>query len=402
MPLMKRHKSTHRRQAIAAFMFVLIHVFFTGPTLAQKKGRFSNISLRDSLDGKMDFSDFLIDAHGFIPVPIIITEPALGGFGGGIAPVFLQKNPPIIRDGVRTPQPPNLTTGLIGATVNGSWFTGAFRAATIRKWGIRYKTGLAYADINISYYRNIANLGEKEFAFNLKTVPIYLNVNKQLYNPKWSLGLQYIFAHTNVSLRGTDSLPDFVKDREVKSNIGELGVVGFYDSRDNTFTPDKGIKAQALVNFSDNVFGSDYDYQRLNSYIYWFQPIRKNETTGKGWISGLRFDYQQMFGNPPFYIIPSIQLRGVPTMRYQGMKNMLAETEQRWDIVRRWSLITFAGAGKAFDDYSEFGDAQWIYSYGAGFRYLLARKFKLRMGVDVAKGPSDWGYYIVFGSFWVR
>ena len=39
----------------------------------------------DSLDGKLDFSSFLADnAYGFLPVPIIITEPALGGFGLGM------------------------------------------------------------------------------------------------------------------------------------------------------------------------------------------------------------------------------------------------------------------------------------------------------------------------------
>jgi len=41
--------------------------------------------MKDTLDGKFDFSRFLVDAHGFIPVPFIITEPALGGFGGGFA-----------------------------------------------------------------------------------------------------------------------------------------------------------------------------------------------------------------------------------------------------------------------------------------------------------------------------
>jgi hypothetical protein len=37
-----------------------------------------------------------------------------------------------------------------------------------------------------------------------------------------------------------------------------------------------------------------------------------------------------------------------------------------------------------------------------GFRYLLARKFKLRVGVDIARGPEDFAYYIVFGSNWLK
>ncbi|MFX8883457.1 hypothetical protein ABTM86_19965, partial [Acinetobacter baumannii] len=47
------------------------------------------VIMKDTLDGKTDFSRFLIDEKGFIPVPFTITEPAIGGFGLAIAPVFL-------------------------------------------------------------------------------------------------------------------------------------------------------------------------------------------------------------------------------------------------------------------------------------------------------------------------
>jgi len=59
-----------------------------------------HISLKDSLDSGFDPSDYIIDANGFVPVPYIITEPALGGFGGALFPVFIKKRPPY-RDSVR-------------------------------------------------------------------------------------------------------------------------------------------------------------------------------------------------------------------------------------------------------------------------------------------------------------
>ncbi len=44
--------------------------------------------MMDTLDHKLDFSRYLIDMHGFIPWPSIISEPALGrlraGHGAGI------------------------------------------------------------------------------------------------------------------------------------------------------------------------------------------------------------------------------------------------------------------------------------------------------------------------------
>lgn len=46
------------------------------------------ISFKDSLDHKLDLSDWVISTKGFIPVPVLITEPALGGLGGGLFPVL--------------------------------------------------------------------------------------------------------------------------------------------------------------------------------------------------------------------------------------------------------------------------------------------------------------------------
>ena len=44
--------------------------------------------IKDSKDGKIDFSKYIGSAHGFLPIPIVITEPAVG-FGGGAALLFL-------------------------------------------------------------------------------------------------------------------------------------------------------------------------------------------------------------------------------------------------------------------------------------------------------------------------
>jgi hypothetical protein len=40
------------------------------------------------------------------------------------------------------------------------------------------------------------------------------------------------------------------------------------------------------------------------------------------------------------------------------------------------------------------------WSAGTGFRYLVARQFGVRMGLDVARGPEQWAAYVVFGNSW--
>ena len=77
-------ENLYRRKEMQ-FLFLFLLSALT--VVAQKK----KVGMRDSLDGAFDLSDYLIEAHGFVPVPVIITEPALGGFGFGIVPVFLKE-----------------------------------------------------------------------------------------------------------------------------------------------------------------------------------------------------------------------------------------------------------------------------------------------------------------------
>ena len=361
----------------------------------------NHISLKDSLDGKFDLSDYLIYAKGFVPIPFIITEPAVGGFGGALIPVFISKNPPyqdsINGKLVTTPTAPNITGGAALYTANNTWGFAAFRSGTLIKSRIKYVIGGAYFDLKMSFYRTFPQLGgEKELKFNLKTFPAILQATKRIGFTHWYAGLKYLFLKTNAKYVGDPILSSVAKPMEQDRIVSQLGTVIELDNRDNVFTPDKGIKFHTDAVFSDNIFGSDYDFGKLNMYMYGYNPVSKKL------IVGLRFDGQQAFSDPPFYMLPYITMRGIPVARYQGNTAVLSEMEMRWDIKPRWSLMGFSGAGKAFNDWNKFDAADWVWSYGTGFRYLLARKFKLRVGIDVAHGPDTWAYYIVFGSNWVK
>src|SRR5678816_615654 len=94
-----------------------------------------HISLKDSIDGKLDLSDYIIDANGFVPIPYIITEPALGGFGGALIPVFIKKRPPYL-DSIngrleKTIIPPDITGGIGAYTANNTWMLAGFRSGTL-------------------------------------------------------------------------------------------------------------------------------------------------------------------------------------------------------------------------------------------------------------------------------
>ncbi|WP_242661110.1 BamA/TamA family outer membrane protein [Flavobacterium johnsoniae] len=356
-----------------------------------------HISVKDSLDGAFDLSDYIIYAHGFIVVPTLITEPALGGIGGAIVPIFLKKHAPVIdENGKKRFVDPDITGAMGMYTGNKSWVAGAFRAGSFIKSRIMYRVGAGYGDVNMSFYENLPSGNDKEIDLNFKSFVFYTRVMKQFRNGKWSAGPQYFLLDSKINFPDLNNLPSFAKIKDINSVVSQLGGAIQFDGRDNIFTPDKGTRIQFDFFWSDNILGSDYDAWRINFSAIGYYPLTKKL------IGGLRLEGEQAIGNPPFYLRPGINLRGVPAARYQGKASVVSEGELRWDLYRRWSLMGYAGLASAFNDWDKAFSKPVVYNYGTGFRYLIARKFKLRMGVDVAKGPEDWAYYVVFGSNWLR
>ena len=382
-----------------AYMCLLIFLFLvSAKTIAQEPVKKQSL-FRDSTGKALDVSNWLIDAHGFIPLPVLITEPAFGNLGLAVAPIFLHPKKRFLSDttvkGKPHYIPPDITAGMVMYTANNSWGIGGGRIGSWLKAKIRYRLMGGYFNINMAFYRQSQLFGEQKFNFNFRAIPISAQATRRIGLTNWYAGVQYLFIKAQVKAEG-EGIPSFVTSKEITPLISAPGLIIEYDARDNMFTPDRGLKFHVDVVESNKVFGSDFNYTRVNSFAYSYFPV------GKKWVGGLRGDYQQMFGDVPFYMLAYINMRGIPVMRYQGDVTLVTEAEARWDFYRRWSAVFFGGVGNAFDDWGKMSEAQWAYSGGTGFRYLIASKFKLRCGVDIARGPEQWAYYIVFGSSWIK
>jgi len=376
------------RKTILFFVVSLYSCF----AFAQKQ----KVSFKDSVDQKFDLSDWVLTAHGFIPFPSIITEPALGGFGGALFGVFVDPNTPY-RDSVDgkeivTRVKPNIYGAGGAMTVNGSWVVGAAAMGVIKKWRSNYRLVTGYADVNLEFYRAFENVGEKHFEFNIRTIPVSGQLIRQLGRSNWYAGLNYLFLKTELGRTNAE----FHDPKAINSTISRPGILIDYDGRDNIFTPDKGLQWNTLISTSADWLGSDYSYGSVNTAAFYWLPVSKTL------ISGFRAEFQNLWGDAPFYLLPFINLRGIPVARYQGNTIATAETEWRWDFTPRFSLVGFVGTGKAVLEEDSWGDESWKTSVGGGGRYLIARKLKLRMGIDVARGPEQWAYYFVFGTSWRR
>ncbi len=350
---------------------------------AAARGGFGDVFV-DPTDGAYDAGNWLANRSGFVPLVVPITEPAVGyGAAGGLVFFHPRKDapPPGAEGGGFTP--PSLSAAMGFATSNGSWGAGGGHMGVWRHDAIRYLGGAAYADMHLDFY----GTADAARRFEMKAVPIVQELVFRVAASRLYAGARWAFTHSDI--RFLDAPPDGLLGGGAESVVSGAGAVLTWDGRDTTFTPSTGTRAEASFLWYGPAIGSDYAYWKLAAYEIGYFPIFPSLT------AALRVDVQLAGGDVPFYALPYVRLRGVPALRYQGKSALVAETELRWDFVPRWSAVGFAGVG-AVDALRN--ETPW--SVGGGFRYLVARVFGLRMGLDVARGPEQWAVYVVFGNAW--
>jgi hypothetical protein len=349
---------------------------------------------KDPADSAFDISYYLGNLHGFLPVVMPITEPAVG-YGAAVAGAFFI---PKKKDTTKAPfKIPDIAAVAGGVTSNKTWFVGAAYLGFWKQDHIRYRGIFGYGDVRLKYYGEGGGYLEKNPAkFTIKSYFLLQQVIFRVGESKFLLGGRYLFGKSKVTFLEDSQIPG-VNPQDMDFTNSGIGFISEYDNLNNYFSPTKGLRVNLSYNQFLTFLGSDRNFGRLSFHTLYYLPVTKI------WISGFRLETLLETGDAPFYMQPFIALRGVPAMRYQGALTALIETEQQVLVTKRWSVVGFAGFGKAYanlDELAENSSTAW--SAGAGFRYLLARLFGLRMGVDVARGPEKWAFYVVVGSAWLK
>ena len=340
----------------------------------------------DTLDNAFDLSQWMASVYGFVPIISVITEPAVG-YGAGGALLFFHRR----KEHLTRPAPPSIS--MIGGmyTESKSWGTFLLHQGIWKDDRIRYLGVAGYISLNMTLYREAPNLGEQSFDFNMKGAFLIQQMIFRLGETNFFAGGRYSFFKSTSTFLDEEAPIDPL---ELDTKTGALGPVLAFDRRDNTFTPNQGMYTKLSYGFYHEYFGSDFQFHRLDTY--WTGFTRAADE----FVLGLRADLRLSTSEAPFYAKPYVILRGIPAMRYQNDRVLVLETEERWDLTGRWSLVGFMGVGKAFLSAEDFSDRTLAYSVGGGFRYKIARLFKIYAGIDVARGNEDWAVYIQFGHYW--
>lgn len=370
----------------------------------------------DPIDGNPDMSQYLSDnAFGFLPIPIVITEPAVGA-GLGVAGLFFHetdeeaaaRKQAMAGDNSGKYLLPPSVSAIAGAyTGNGSTFIGGGHMGFFDQGRIRYRGAAGVADVTVDYY----SLGGVELpkAVGIKTeaLAVFQTLKFQVQDKPIFVGLIQRYLDADLSLDGEllDDHPDNpagnlleelndLATREITTS--GLGVGVELDLRDNVFTLTQGYYYDfSYVAYRDAIASDiDYDWYRFSGLNYW--PLSKQ------WRLGVRFDSEAVDADerlPPF-ALPGLDMRGIPAARYQGSHMALLESELTWQMTYRWSVLAFVGAGRVAEALDEIGEADNQVMRGAGFRYNVTRQYGFHMGIDIARGPEESVWYIQAGSAW--
>jgi hypothetical protein len=357
-------------------------------TDAQENKKFG--MFRDSLDGAFDISNWLLSKQGFLFVPTVITEPAVGYGLAGAAVYFhssySKKN-----------GPPSMSGVFGGGTENGTWLAGAFHAGFWKQDRIRYLGAIARTSANIEFYGsgNIELPDNKAVNLNLDAWLLLQQIKFRVAETGLFLGGRYMFFKTDNTYELPINVPEF-DTIQSQSTLSEVSSVIDYDTRNNIFTPTKGYFLELTGTYSDTWMGGEALYGRIGLTLIGYFPASDKL------VLGLRHESHYTFGDVPYYARPIVNMRGVPLMKYQNKNTTVFEGEMDWNIYKRWSLVGFTGIGNAFSDFESFNKGKSVTTIGTGFRYLIARKFGAKMGMDFAKSTGGQAFYIIFGTAWQR
>jgi hypothetical protein len=343
--------------------------------MAQERSVFT-----DPQDGAFDASEWLLDKKGFLPVPIIVTEPAIG-YGGGAALLWFRESL-----GERRAQgrltPPDIFGGALAATENGTTLIGALGMVTFAQEYWRWRGFIGRPDVNLDFYGGAGD--DLKIGYNLQGWATTHLLQRRLGESENFIGARLNYIDFTATFDASLPAPVLSPAERAIQSAG-LGVFFEHDSRDNFFTPSRGWKLFVESIFYSPDFGGDGKYEIYRAYTLGYLPFKKE------FVLGGRLDARAARGDVPFYQLPFIEMRGIPMFRYQNEDVALAEVELRWNFTPRWALVGFAGYGKADESAS---------AWGVGLRRLVARRLGIYMGIDIARGPEETAVYIQAGSAW--
>lgn len=278
---------------------------------------------------------------------------------------------------------------------NQSWGAGVFHRMSLDEDRWRLTGAAFYGDLRYDYYGiggsdSIALPLRQETSFYM--VEGLFAVKDNLY-----LGLKGTIAESLVGLDVFESEPGTPNPPRILNQ--EIDIVSLtprlrFDTRDNEFYPTDGILVDADAAFGMEALGSVSDYELYKLALNFYHDLSDD-----GVLAG-RVAMEYAAGAAPFFVFPAFgsgaDLRGYTTGTFRDRSLVAAQVEYRHRLTPRLGVVAFGGAGSVSPDFLGWEDT--LYCYGAGLRFVVAKKNNLSIRFDYAWGKDDEQFYVGLGE----
>lgn len=168
------------------------------------------------------------------------------------------------------------------------------------------------------------------------------------------------------------------------TEVSGIGGAATWDSRDNANSARRGAYARSSAVRYDAWVGSERNYTQVETDVRFFLPVGTHSALG------LQVYSVNTLGDAPIQAIaqwggPNV-MRGYYPGRYRDRHLLAVQTEYRGPLFWRINGAVFAGVGDVAHRVGDFNAGDMKYSAGFGLRFVLDRKARTSVRLDVAFG----------------
>lgn len=230
------------------------------------------------------------------------------------------------------------------------------------------------------------------------TGPIFEALVQRLVLPRTYLGAGAKVTHVRIT--NTEDGKGLAMGTVVGAGGGTVAqaqAVISRDSRDNVISAHSGNVAQLTANWSNHLWGSDFDFSRYVVDLQRYQSFGRAEH-----VVAAQVRFQGTSGTAPFDQLVQYgsdnDLRGYTRGRYRDNHGASAQVEYRSPYVRRVGVVGFVGAGTVASAIADLPKGALLPTYGGGLRFLMNAEQRSAIRIDFGLGKGSSGLYVSLGQ----
>ena len=291
---------------------------------------------------------------------------------------------------------PSIVGGFAMVAENGSYAYGAGGNFHLLDDKLRVKVGAGFMDVRYKFYGIGNTIGDLGIDVDiLQEAPMYFASATWRVWKKWYVGLGYLGGNVDTTARFNLANPPPFSLPTVELDIGALTIPIEFDGRDHEQFPRNGWFVSGRSMLYRESLGSDFDAETFKLAINRYRPM------GDTNVLALRAVFQSASGDAPFFLLStfggSTDLRGYPSGRYRDQVMYALQGEYRWQYNDRWIFTGFAGFGEVAESFGDIGK-NFLPAAGIGVRFVLSKKHRVGLSMDVAVGDDGTEYYFGIGE----